>query len=147
MKNNTYYSRNREKILKRNKLQYRADRSVRESQVEANKKYRHKKAKERKELKEKLTHDRKVWREFKVDGNLVKCCRSGYVAKCISRTTQTIRLWERKQFLPKTIRYKSHRYYTKYHHTLIISAWQKYPNDLSAFFNYINNNWNLYKKG
>jgi len=137
----TYYSRNKEKILKKRKQLYSADKYVRESQKEANKRYRRKKSLQRKELKEKLKNDRKVWKEFRIDDKLVKCCRSGYVAKSLDRTAQTIRLWERKKFLPETIRYNGHRYYTKYHHSLIVTSWQKFPNNLSAFFNNIINNW------
>lgn len=140
-----YYYRNRDKILKKLKNRYHNDEIFRES-IKANiKKYVKKKSMEKKLLKEKMKQEKKIWKKFNINGAIVECCRIGFVAKQINRTSQTLRLWEKNGYINKALTYKKHRYYTRSQAELIIKAWNMYGTDLEKFFTYIRNNWFTYQ--
>lgn len=148
-KSNTYYSRNRESILVKQSLLYNTDpnfRALHKQRVKFNKQ---KISKERKEEKRKLKYEKSIWREFNIEGIRTPCCRVGYVAKNIDRSAQTLRLWERKGFLPKTIRYKTQRYYTKYHYLLILRMWRLFIEkkyNITIFYKKVWDNWDREKE-
>jgi len=138
----TYYERNKEKIKEKQKLRYRADSEYREQQKKRVADYKKRKSRERKELKELQRVERKVWRNFKIDGKIILCCRIGHLAEALNRTVQTIRLWEDKGLFPKSIRYKNHRYYTQPHYYMIIRVWKDSKGNLQKFFTDVFKHWN-----
>ena len=144
-----YYSRNREKILEKTNLLYKTDPNFRALHKSRVKKYKQKKAKERKAEKLKLKYEKSIWREFDVEGVSTPCCRIGFVANKLDREVQTLRLWERKGFLPKTIRYRNQRYYTKYHYLLILYVWRLYNYgeiNITAFYKQVWDDWDKEKE-
>lgn len=136
-----YYYRNRDKILHKLRNRYHNDEIFRESIKENIKKYVKKKSMEKKLIKEKMKQEKKIWKKFNIDGKIVECCRIGYVAKQIGRTSQTLRLWEKNGYINKALTYKGHRYYTRHQAELIINSWNKYSPDLEKFFISVRNNW------
>lgn len=141
-----YYYRHREKILAKLKNRYHNDELFRQSIKENIKKYVKKKSMEKKLLKEKLKEERKIWKKFNINGEIVQCCRIGYIAKQIGRTSQTLRLWEKNGYINKALTYKNHRYYTRHQAELIINCWNKSNGDLEKFFSCVRINW-YNKKG
>ena len=121
---------------------YHKDPLFRKNHLEAVKKYKKRKAEERKRQKAALKIERKVWRLFSLGNNeKVKCCRITYLAATLGRTSKRLREWEQEGKLPKTIRYKNHRYYTFEHFNMIVAHWNRYKDDLSTFFAHINSDW------
>ena len=141
---NGYYERNKKKIKDNFKRRYNSDPDFRQAQIDRVGAYKKKKAFERKLLKEKTKSYKKIWRKFKVKDKITACCRVGYLANSLERTTQTIRKWEKAGFLPPTIRFKTQRYYTEAHYKMILSMWNKTGNgkELEKFFQLIMREWN-----
>lgn len=139
-----YYYRNRDKILEKRKERYKNDDIFKTSVIETIKKYRQKKSEIRKKIKEKAKEKSKNWRKFKINGEIIEFCKPSYLAKSIGRTVQTIRLWEKNGFIPKSVKYRGIRYYSKYQYDLIVDLWNKYgEKNLYKFFNEVNSNWRL----
>lgn len=138
----SYYERNKEKIKRKVKSRYKNDDLFRKEHIERVARYKKRKAEERKEERKNAIVERKVWRKVSLKGTIRLCCRVGYLSKCLGRTTQTVRLWEKMNYLPKSIRIKNHRYYLKEHFELIMIMWNKYKNNLPKFFSEIRKDWN-----
>jgi hypothetical protein len=140
IKEGTYYSRNRDRLLEKANLLYKTDKQFRERRKVAVNKWRRKRAKEKKLLKEKAKLEKKIWKVLKVNGVETPCCKLGYLAKSLNRSTHTLRVWEGKRYLPPTIRYNSQRYYPVYHYLLMVRSWES-RSTLSDFVNKIWSNW------
>ncbi len=140
----TYYQRHREKILEKQKLLYNTDKEYRKRRIELASAYQKRKAKERKLAKAKIKREKKIWKNFRMGNNIIKCCRIGYVAFSIERTSQTIRKWHKMGYLPETFKYNGIRYYTYKHYNLITTMFNRYgsKNTLKLFFKKVRDNWN-----
>lgn len=148
-KSKTYYERNRENILVKTNLRYKLDPNFRVLHIQRVKAYKQRKAKERKDEKEKSKYEKSIWREFNIEGVVTPCCRVGFVASNIGRSAQTLRLWERSGFLPKTIRHKTQRYYPKYHYLLILRMWRLYLDkkyNITIFYRNVWDDWDKEKE-
>lgn len=143
MSSKGYYQRHKEKILAKRKLRYNADPEFREVHKQRVIVARKKLQERRKAQKDIIKVEKKIWRNFKVKDKVVRCCKIGYVAKSISRSSQTIRKWHLAKLLPETITYKGQRYYTENHYNMLVRFWNLYQKiSLSRFFSEVSKNWN-----
>jgi hypothetical protein len=139
----SYYERNREKILKKNKLRYKTDPEFRQSKINATNKYRRKVSSLKKKFKTEKKLKEKYWAVLEVQGKVQECCDIRFLSGVLNREVQTIRRWERHGNFPKTFMFKSRRFYTKKHFLMIKKYWEEYgEKNLELFFKNVTKYWN-----
>ena len=135
-----YYEKNREKILAKNKLRYKADPQYREEVIKRTVASRKKRTEEVKRQKALEKADKKIWKKFQIKGKVYECCRIGHLAKLLNREVQTIKLWEKLGF-PKAITKSGQRYYTREQVNITLSAWKKHNDNIYMFVEVLQKNW------
>ena len=134
----SYYSKNREKILSKRRLRYKTDPTFKETVKENFRRHR-KKKQEINKVDRILKREAKNWRRFKLpDQTVHDSCNIGYLAKLLGLTTACIRLWEQQGF-PKTFRVKNVRYYTKDNVNAILEEYHRKKTDRLAMYQFIKN--------
>jgi hypothetical protein len=141
MSSSNYYKKHRDEILENNRSRYQSDPVYRQECIDKVKVYKKNLSAEKKAKKALEKAEKKVWKVFSVDGVETQCCKVGFLAKSIKRSVQTIRLWERDNLFPVSIRYNGQRYYMKKHYDMIISLWLKNL-PLNIFLEKVREQWN-----
>ena len=127
------------------KRKYQTDPIFRKLHIQRVTEYKRRKSREHKLQKEELKLERKQWREFKLpNGKVVECCRITFLASALGRKPKRVREWELEGRFPKTIRYKTQRYYTREHYNMVLLYCEKYKEYLNMFFVKVRENWNKY---